>query len=163
MPERSGEPNRLLVMVLMVMGVPLVRWLAATRRPRLHYTLWVSLEVNLFGPPLGLLDSSVEILGEGGNEGIGQCDHFVMVKFLVLIGQNDYSLELLAVGRQEANLGETHTRVRLGCNSRCQYATGRVYQPWSFLCPYSPECVEGEFSEVRSKSKVYFWITDFAG
>jgi hypothetical protein len=30
-------------------------------------------------PPLGLLYSLVEILGEGRKEGIGQYDHFVMV------------------------------------------------------------------------------------
>jgi len=41
--------------------------------------LGVSLEVNLLGPPLGLLHSPVEILGEGGEKGIRQSDHFVMV------------------------------------------------------------------------------------
>jgi hypothetical protein len=30
---------------------------------------------------------------------------------------------------------ESSTRVRSGCGSRSQYATGRVYQPWSFLLP----------------------------
>ncbi len=69
--------------------------------------LRVSLEVNLFGPPLGLLHSLVEILGEGGEEGIGQNDHLVMVLFAhVRIRQNDYFLILLAVGRRKANLGE---------------------------------------------------------
>jgi hypothetical protein len=43
------------------------------------HALRVSLEVNLLGSPLGLLLSLVEILGEGGEEGIGQSDHFVMV------------------------------------------------------------------------------------
>jgi hypothetical protein len=41
--------------------------------------LRVPLEVNLLGPPLGLLPAPVEILSEGGEEGIGQNDHFVMV------------------------------------------------------------------------------------
>jgi hypothetical protein len=80
MPERSGEPNRLLVMVLMVMGVPPCSLAGRHETATLAtHTLRVSLEVNLFGPPLGLLHSSVEILGEGGEEGIRQCDHFVMV------------------------------------------------------------------------------------
>jgi hypothetical protein len=41
--------------------------------------LRLSLEVKLLGPPLGWLLSLGEILGEGGEEGIGQNDHFVMV------------------------------------------------------------------------------------
>jgi len=39
----------------------------------------ISLEVDLLYPPLGLLHSLVEILGEGGKEVIGQSDYFVMV------------------------------------------------------------------------------------
>jgi hypothetical protein len=35
--------------------------------------------VNLLRPPLRLLLSLVESLGEGGEEGIGQNDHSVMV------------------------------------------------------------------------------------
>ena len=54
------------------------------------HTLRVSLEVNLLGPPMGAALWLVKILGKGGNEGIGQSDHFVMVQFAhVLIRQND--------------------------------------------------------------------------
>jgi hypothetical protein len=65
----------------MVMGVPPCSLVGRHETAALAtHTLRVSLEVNLFGPPLGLLhSSSIEILGEGGEEGIGQCDHFVMV------------------------------------------------------------------------------------
>jgi hypothetical protein len=41
--------------------------------------LGVSVEVNLFRPPLGLLYSLDKILGEGGKERIGQSDDFAMV------------------------------------------------------------------------------------
>jgi hypothetical protein len=52
----------------------------------------------------------VEILGEGGEKGIGQCDHFVMVKFAhVPIRQNDYILGLPAVGAHKRR--ETHGRL----------------------------------------------------
>jgi hypothetical protein len=66
-------------MVLMVMVCLLFRWLAAMTATIATHALRVSLEVNLLGSPLGLLLSLVEILGEGGEEGIGQSDHFVMV------------------------------------------------------------------------------------
>jgi hypothetical protein len=70
--------------------------------------------------------SFVEILGEEGEVGIGQYDHFVMVLFAhVRIRQNDYFLVLLAVGRSEAKLGEARRRVHSGCGSRCQYATSQ--------------------------------------
>ena len=63
--------------------------------------------------------SLVEILGEEGEEGIGQYDHFVMVYLAhVRIRQNDYFLLLLAVGRSEANLGE---RVQ-GCTQDVAHA-----------------------------------------
>jgi hypothetical protein len=71
MPERSGEPDKLLVMVLMMMGVSPF---SMGGRDDGHFCcsyLWVSLDVNLLGPPLGWLLSLVEILGEGGEEGIG--------------------------------------------------------------------------------------------
>jgi hypothetical protein len=79
MPERSGEPNKLLVMVLMVMGVPPFSIVGRHDGHACCSYLGVSLEVNLLGPPLGLLHSLVEILDEGREKGIGQSDHFVMV------------------------------------------------------------------------------------
>src|SRR5215217_7932700 len=125
MPERPGEWNKLLVMVLMVMSVPPFSMVGRHDGHACCSYLGVSLEVNLLGPPLGLLHSLVEILvqlherfwaiscsvayalaerrcrglpsmlvkllyslprrspdralGEGGEKGIGQSDHFVMV------------------------------------------------------------------------------------
>ena len=80
MPEWSGEPNRLLVMVLMVMGVPPCSLVRPPRDGHACYSYLAGIaRSESLGPPLGLLHSSVEILGEGGEEGIGQCDHFVMV------------------------------------------------------------------------------------
>ena len=80
MPERPGEPITLLVMVLMVMGVPPFSMVGRHETATIAtHALRVSLEVNLLGSPLGLLLSLVEILGEGGEEGIGQSDHLVMV------------------------------------------------------------------------------------
>ena len=78
MPERPGEPNKLLVMVLMVIGVPPFSMIGRHDGHACCSYLRVLLEVNLLGPPLGLLYSLVEILGEGGEERIGQSDHFVM-------------------------------------------------------------------------------------
>jgi hypothetical protein len=67
-------------MVLMVMGVPPFSMVGRHDGHACCSYLRVSLEVNLFGPPLlGLLHSLVEILGEGGEEGIGQSDQIVMV------------------------------------------------------------------------------------
>jgi len=79
MPERPGEPNKLLVMVLMVIGVPPLPMVGRHDGHACCSYLGVSLEVTLLGPPLGLLHSLVEILGEGGEKGIGQSDHFVMI------------------------------------------------------------------------------------
>jgi hypothetical protein len=80
MPERPGEPNKLLVMVLMMMGVPPCSMVGRyDGHACCSYLAGISLEVNLLGPPLGWLLSLGEILGEGGEEGIGQNDHFVMV------------------------------------------------------------------------------------
>ena len=57
MPERSGEPNKLLVMVFMVMGVPPLSMVGRheTATSLLLIPLRVSLEVNPFRPPLGWL------------------------------------------------------------------------------------------------------------
>ena len=56
MPERPGEPNRLLVMVLMVMGVPPFSMVGRHGGHELAaHTLRISLEVNLLLPPLGWL------------------------------------------------------------------------------------------------------------
>jgi hypothetical protein len=66
-------------MVFMVMGVPPFSMVGRNDGHACCSYLRVSLEVDLFGPPLGLLTSLVEILGEGGKEVIGQNDHFVMV------------------------------------------------------------------------------------
>jgi hypothetical protein len=66
-------------MVFMVMGVPPFSMVGRHDGHACYSYLRVSLEVNLIGPPLGLLHSLVEILGEEGVEGIGQYDHFVMV------------------------------------------------------------------------------------
>ena len=80
MPERPGEPNKLLVMVFMMMGVPPCSMVGRHETATLAtHTLRVSLEVNLLRPPMGAALWLVEILGEGGKEGIGQSDHFVMV------------------------------------------------------------------------------------
>jgi hypothetical protein len=81
MAERPGELNTLLVMVLMVIDVPPLSMVGRyeTATNLLVLELWVSVEVNLFRPPLGLLYSLVEILGEGGEERIGQSDRFAMV------------------------------------------------------------------------------------
>ena len=82
MPELAGEPNELLVMVLMVMGVPPFPMVG--RQDGQEHAA-VSLRVparsgtSLLGPPLGLVYSLIEILGEGGKERIGQNDHFAMV------------------------------------------------------------------------------------
>jgi hypothetical protein len=76
MPERPGEPNKLLVMVLMVMGLP-PSYIVG--RHACYSYLWVSLDVSLFGLPLGLPYSLVELLGEGRKERIGQSAHFMMV------------------------------------------------------------------------------------
>ena len=80
MPERPGEPNRLLVMVLMVMGVPPFSMVGRHETATLaaHTCGYIALSEppwTSFGAALWL----VEILGEGGEEGIGQSDHFVMV------------------------------------------------------------------------------------
>jgi hypothetical protein len=67
-------------MVLMVIGVPPFSMVGRHAGHDLAaHILRVSLEVNLLRPPLGLPYSLVEILGEGGEEGIGQSDRFVMV------------------------------------------------------------------------------------
>jgi hypothetical protein len=68
-------------MVLMVIGVPPFSMVGRHDGHDCYSCLAdISLEVNLLGSPLGLLLLSlVEILGEGGEEGIGQIDHFVMV------------------------------------------------------------------------------------
>jgi hypothetical protein len=80
MPERSGEPNKLLVMVLMVMGVPPFSMVGRhDGHACCSYLGYRWKWTSLFGPPLGLLYSLVEILDEGREKGIGQSDHFVMV------------------------------------------------------------------------------------
>jgi hypothetical protein len=56
MPERPREPNKLLVMVLMMMGVPPSSMVGRHETATLAaHILPVSLEVNLLGPPLGWL------------------------------------------------------------------------------------------------------------
>jgi uncharacterized membrane protein YqjE len=81
MLERLGGPNKLLVMVLMVMLCLLFRWLAAMTATILLLIScgYRSKLTSLFGPPLGLVYSLVEILDEGGKERIGQNDRFAMV------------------------------------------------------------------------------------
>jgi hypothetical protein len=56
MPERPGEPNKLLVMVLMMMGVPPCSMVGRyDGHACCSYLAGISLEVNLLGPPLGWL------------------------------------------------------------------------------------------------------------
>jgi hypothetical protein len=79
MPERPEEPNTLLVIVLMMMGVPPFSMSGRNNGHVCCSYLRVSLEVNLLRPPLGWMVSLVEILVESGEEGIGQNDCFMMV------------------------------------------------------------------------------------
>ena len=79
MLERPREPNKLLVKVLMVMGVPPLSMVGRHDGQAWCSYSRISLEVNLLRPPLGLLHSFVEILREGRGKGIGQNDHFVVV------------------------------------------------------------------------------------
>ena len=103
----------------------LIEWSAATRRPRTCYSYlggiarsepaWTSFGVVAL--------SLVEILGEGGEKGIGQYDHFVIVKFAhVPIRQNDYILRLPAAGARKRR--ETH-----GPLGRILWTGDAVYGP----------------------------------
>src|SRR5687768_3252463 len=78
-------------------------------------------------------------------------DHFMLVQFAhVLIRQNDYSLELPSLGRPEANLGNPVQRGAQDVAQAVSMQPARSSSLGSFSCPYSLECVEGEFSEVRT-------------
>ena len=81
MPERSGELDTLLVMVFMVMGLPPFSMVGHHGgHACCSYLAGIARSELLLLPPLGVATLwLVEILGEEGEEGIGQYDHFVMV------------------------------------------------------------------------------------
>ena len=100
MPVRPGEPNTLLVMVLMVMGVPPLSMVG--RHETATNLLLLAAGIARSEPPWTSFGVAalwlVGILGEGGEEGIGQNDHFMVVQFAhVRIRQNDYSLGQLSL------------------------------------------------------------------
>src|SRR5215217_6556281 len=77
-------------------------------------------------------------------------DHFMLVQFAhVRIRQNDYSLELPALGRPEANLGNPVQRCAQDVAQVVSMQPARSSSLGSFSCPYSPKCLEGEFCELR--------------
>ncbi len=95
----------------------LFRWLAATTTAGFAALLPAGIaRIELPWTSFGVTDVAfIEILGERGEERIGQNDRFVMVEFAqVRIGQMDYFLGSPALGKREANLGEPRTRVRSG-------------------------------------------------
>ena len=78
----------------------------------------------------------VGILGEGGEEGIGQNDHFMVVQFAhVGIRQNAYFLGQLSLGRSEANYGDPVQGCAQDVAQALSMRAGRAEQFWSFLLP----------------------------
>src|SRR5215211_5292944 len=70
-------------------------------------------------------------------------DHFMLVQFAhVRIRQNDYSLELPALGRPEANLGNPVQRCAQDVTHAVSMQPAGSSSLGLFSCPYSPECVE---------------------
>jgi hypothetical protein len=77
-------------------------------------------------------------------------DHFMLVQFAqVRIRQNDYSLELPYLGRPEANLGNPVQRCAQDVAQVVSMQPAGSSSLGSFSCPYSLECVEEEFCELR--------------
>src|SRR5215208_3858519 len=81
-------------------------------------------------------------------------DHFMLVQFAhVRIRQNDYSLELSSLGRPEANLGNPVQGCAQDVAQAASMQPARSSSLGSFSCPYSPKCLEVEFSEVRGSKQ----------
>src|SRR5215211_8492205 len=79
-------------------------------------------------------------------------DHFMLVQFAhVRIRPNDYSLELPALGRPEANLGNPVQRCAQDVAHAVSMQPAGSSSLGSFSCPYSPKCVE-RLSEKGRKS-----------
>src|ERR687897_3083601 len=86
-------------------------------------------------------------------------DHFMPVQFAhVRIRQNDYSLELPSLGRPEANLGNRVQRCAQDVAQAVSMQPARSSSLGSFSCPYSPECLEVEFSEVHGYKRAPIWV-----
>jgi hypothetical protein len=58
-------------------------------------------------------------------------------------------------GRQHPDGAVRRKMARLAIVNRL----GRGMQLWPFCCPYSPKCVEGEFSEVRIVPVQHLWAS----
>jgi hypothetical protein len=153
MPERSGEPNKLLVMYLMMMGVSPFSIGGRHDGHACCSYLRLSLEVNLlWGSCTRLLRSYVRV-GKGNRAKRSFRDG--------LIRPCTNKAKRLLLGTTccwRANLGNAHTRMHPECGSRCRYTTGQGLAALALSCPHSPKYVlqQQRFSSQASLSALSY-------